>query len=214
MDKRWTWLAWTMLAVYVVSLVVGLILAVANGEFQQDAANQVLLLLGFSAFMIVGALIVVHRPGNAIGWLFSASALLAFTGAAGRPIWPLRLCNPARVATWGDPCRLVRLLAVVAGHCPDAGVHPVVVPDRSAAVASLAASRLAGRGDHGGLDGAGGPPAQSGDRTGQVIANPIGVAAAGNLVKGPVAPALSILLTWPGGGRVRVAGAAVSAVPG
>jgi len=79
-DKRWTWLAWTTLAVYVVSLVVGLILAVANGEFQQDAANQVLLLLGFSAFMIVGALVVAHRPGNAIGWLFSASALLAFTG--------------------------------------------------------------------------------------------------------------------------------------
>jgi len=79
-DKRWTWLAWTMLAVYVVSFVVGLILAVANGEFQQDAANQVLLLLGFSAFMIVGALIVVHRPGNAIGWIFSASALLAITG--------------------------------------------------------------------------------------------------------------------------------------
>jgi hypothetical protein len=36
--------------------------------------------VGFSAFMVVGALIVAHRPGNAIGWLFSAIALLAFTG--------------------------------------------------------------------------------------------------------------------------------------
>jgi hypothetical protein len=36
--------------------------------------------VGFSAFMVVGALVVAHRPGNAIGWIFSAIALLAFTG--------------------------------------------------------------------------------------------------------------------------------------
>jgi len=78
--KRWTWVAWIMLAFYIVSLVVGLILAGANGSFQQDQTNQAMLLLGFSAFMVVGALIVAHRPGNAIGWIFSAIALLAFTG--------------------------------------------------------------------------------------------------------------------------------------
>jgi hypothetical protein len=78
--KRWTWVAWSMLAVFAVSLVVGTILAVANGTFQQDAVNQVLLLLGFSAFMVVGALIVAQRPGNAIGWIFSTIALLAVTG--------------------------------------------------------------------------------------------------------------------------------------
>jgi hypothetical protein len=69
-----------MLAVYTVSLVVALVLAVANGNFQQDAANQAMLFVGFSAFMVVGALVVAHRPGNAIGWIFSAIALLAFTG--------------------------------------------------------------------------------------------------------------------------------------
>jgi hypothetical protein len=47
---------------------------------QQDATNQLLLVLGFSAFMAVGALIVAHRPGNAIGWIFSAIAPLAVTG--------------------------------------------------------------------------------------------------------------------------------------
>jgi hypothetical protein len=78
--KRWTWVAWSMLAVFVVSLVVGLILAVANGTIQQDPTDQVMLFVGFSAFMGVGALIVAHRPGNAIGWIFSAIALLAFTG--------------------------------------------------------------------------------------------------------------------------------------
>ena len=80
MGKRWTWVAWSMLAVYIVSMVVGIILAVANGTFQQDAVIQVLLFLGFTAFMVVGALVVARRPGNAIGWIFSAIALLAFTG--------------------------------------------------------------------------------------------------------------------------------------
>jgi hypothetical protein len=69
-----------MLAVFIVSMVFGIILAVANGTFQQDAANQVMLFVGFSAFMVVGARIVAHRPSNAIGWIFSAIALLAFTG--------------------------------------------------------------------------------------------------------------------------------------
>jgi hypothetical protein len=74
MGKRWTWVAWSMLAVYIVSMVLATILAVANGTFQQDAANQVMLFVGFTAFMVVGALIVAHRPGNAIGWIFSAMA--------------------------------------------------------------------------------------------------------------------------------------------
>jgi hypothetical protein len=80
MRTRWTWVAWSMLAVFVVSLLVGLILAIANGSFQQNPTNQVMLFVGFGAFMAVGALIVAHRPGNAIGWIFSAIALLAFTG--------------------------------------------------------------------------------------------------------------------------------------
>ena len=85
-------MAWSMLAVFAISMVFGLILAVANGTFQQDAGTQLLLVLGFSAFMVVGALIVAHRPGNAIGWLFSAIALLAVTGqlAAQYGITPMR----------------------------------------------------------------------------------------------------------------------------
>jgi hypothetical protein len=78
--KRWSWVAWSMLAIFVVGLVVGLILAIANRTFQQDAGNQFLLMAGLSVFMVVGALVVAHRPGNAIGWIFSAIALLAVTG--------------------------------------------------------------------------------------------------------------------------------------
>src|SRR6266536_6195851 len=69
-----------MLAGFAASLGLGLVLAVANATFQQDAANQLLMMLGFSTFMVVGALVVAHRPGNGIGWLFSALALLAATG--------------------------------------------------------------------------------------------------------------------------------------
>jgi hypothetical protein len=45
--KPWTWVAWSMLAVYIVGLVLAIILEVANGDFQRDAANQVVLGMGF-----------------------------------------------------------------------------------------------------------------------------------------------------------------------
>jgi MFS family permease len=80
--KRSTWVAWFMLAIFVVSVLVAGALMVANGSFQQEPlADTVALLLAFTAFMVVGALIVAHRPGNAIGWIFSAVGLLAVTGA-------------------------------------------------------------------------------------------------------------------------------------
>ena len=47
MAKRWSWVAWSMLAVYLVSMVPA-ILAVANGTVPQDAANQVGLSAGLS----------------------------------------------------------------------------------------------------------------------------------------------------------------------
>ena len=82
MRKRSTWVAWFMLAIFVVSVLVVGALMVANGSFQQEPlADTVALLLAFTAFMVVGALIVAHRPGNAIGWIFSAAGLLAVTGA-------------------------------------------------------------------------------------------------------------------------------------
>jgi hypothetical protein len=79
--KRWSWVAWSMLAVFVVSMVFTTILAVASGTFQEDPAGFVVLYLGFAAFMVVGALVVAHRPSNTIGWIFSAVGLLPSTGA-------------------------------------------------------------------------------------------------------------------------------------
>ncbi len=75
----WPGRCWPHSSASVAALVV---LSVANGNFQrQPLANTVGLLLAFAAFMGVGALIVANRPGNAIGWVFSAIALLAVTGA-------------------------------------------------------------------------------------------------------------------------------------
>jgi predicted membrane channel-forming protein YqfA (hemolysin III family) len=65
--RRWTWVALSLLALFVISMVVTTILSVANGSFQQEPASFLVLLVGVSAFMVGGALIVAHRPRNAIG---------------------------------------------------------------------------------------------------------------------------------------------------
>jgi hypothetical protein len=65
-----------MVVIFVVGYGVGVPLSVANGSFEQDSS----LLLAFAAFMAVGAIIVAHRPGNAVGWIFSAIGLLTATG--------------------------------------------------------------------------------------------------------------------------------------
>jgi hypothetical protein len=75
-SRRGTWVAGSMLAIFVAGYAVGVPLSVANGNFQQDSS----LLLAFAAFMVVGAVIVAHRPGNAVGWIFSAIGLLTATG--------------------------------------------------------------------------------------------------------------------------------------
>jgi hypothetical protein len=69
-----------MVAIFVACHGVGLPLSVANGNFQRRPGFYLALLLAFTAFMVVGAVIVAHRPGNPIGWLFSAIGLLTATG--------------------------------------------------------------------------------------------------------------------------------------
>jgi hypothetical protein len=80
MGRRWTWLAWFMVAIFVACYGVGVPLSVANGNLQRMPGFIVALLLAFTAFMVVGAVIVAHRPGNVIGWLFCAIGLVSATG--------------------------------------------------------------------------------------------------------------------------------------
>jgi hypothetical protein len=80
MGRRWTWVAWAMVGIFVACMGVGAHLSVANGNFQRRPGFLLALTLAFTAFMVVGAVIVAHRPSNAIGWLFSAIGLLTATG--------------------------------------------------------------------------------------------------------------------------------------
>jgi hypothetical protein len=76
--KRSPWVAWGMLSVFGAGLIFNAALAVANKSVARDPAG-VLYLLDFTAFMVVGAVIVARRPDNAMGWLFAAVGLLALT---------------------------------------------------------------------------------------------------------------------------------------
>jgi hypothetical protein len=78
--RRWSWVAWSMLAIFVVGCGSAVTLLVARrGGFGLEG---VALPLAFTGFMVVGAVLVARRPTNAIGWIFSAIGLLAATG------WP------------------------------------------------------------------------------------------------------------------------------
>jgi hypothetical protein len=192
--KRWSWVAWSMLAVFVVSLVAGLILAAANGTLQQDAGNQLLLLVGFSAFMVVGALIVAHRPGNAIGWLFSAIALLAFTGQLASEYATYAYATRpgslpgATLAAWYGSWPWFLVLAMTLVFTPLLFPTGRLLSPRWRPVAWLAGVTTAV------LTALTSLRTELGTVEDQVIVNPIGVAAVGNPENSPLVPALIVLL--------------------
>jgi hypothetical protein len=72
-----------MLAIYAAGLAFTAVLAVLSGSIT-GTSNYSLYLPAFTAFMVVGALVVAHRPGNAIGWIFSAIALLSLGASLAR----------------------------------------------------------------------------------------------------------------------------------
>jgi hypothetical protein len=185
-----------MLGLFVISLIVALPLAFANGTVQQDATNQTVLTIGFGAFMVVGALIVAHRPGNAIGWIFSAIALLAVTGklAAQYAIYA-DITQPgslpgATLALWYGSWPWWLILALALVFIPLLFPTGRLLSPRWRPVAWLAAVVTAVLTTLTSLQ----PNLSLGTVPDQVIANPIGVAAAGNILQSPVVPALVVLL--------------------
>ena len=83
MGRRSTVVAWSMLAIYAAGLAGTAVFAVLSGSLT-GTSNYTLYLPAFTAFMVVGALVVAHRPGNAIGWIFSAIALLSLGASMAR----------------------------------------------------------------------------------------------------------------------------------
>jgi hypothetical protein len=104
--RRSTWVAWSLLAVWTAVVAALVVLSTVNGTFRPDAfTDSVPLLLAFASFVVVGALIVRHRPGNAVGWMFAAIALLAVLGPWPRstPSSPPPATCPARSWPPGSP---------------------------------------------------------------------------------------------------------------
>ena len=112
MRARSTRIAWGLLAVFAAGYL-AVPLSYANGNVQQEPGFYLALVLAFTAFMVVGAVIVAHRPGNALGWIFSAIGLLSSVGmltmespstptspAPGRCPW-----RPWRPGSRGGGCR-------------------------------------------------------------------------------------------------------------
>jgi hypothetical protein len=83
MGRRSTVVAWSMLTVYAAGLAFTAVLAVLSGSIT-GTSNYSLYLPAFTAFVVVGALVMAHRPGNAIGWIFSAIALLSLGASLAR----------------------------------------------------------------------------------------------------------------------------------
>ncbi len=69
-----------MLAFYLLCAVTAMWLAALNGN-NDDLLEGLGLTVAFTAFMVVGALLVARVPGNAVGWIFSGIGLLTGTGS-------------------------------------------------------------------------------------------------------------------------------------
>jgi len=74
---------WLIVPLYVVSSCAYYLLIYGAGLWNEDALVEnltgAMLSLGFGAFAVVGTLLVVRRPTNAIGWILSAIGLMVST---------------------------------------------------------------------------------------------------------------------------------------
>ena len=84
MDRRWTWVAWSILTLSIVPVGAGFLFVaegnaavIVRGETaeQLDLSQEILARLTFIPFGIVGAVIVARKPRNTIGWLCCAIGL-------------------------------------------------------------------------------------------------------------------------------------------
>jgi FtsH-binding integral membrane protein len=76
--SRSTWMAWGLLALGLIGNAAAVAMSVVNGTFGWQR-GEVLLWVVFAAFLVVGCLILARRPGNVIGWIFTAVGLLTMT---------------------------------------------------------------------------------------------------------------------------------------
>jgi hypothetical protein len=192
--KRWTWVAWGLLALGCLGNAAGVALSVANGTFRRDLGDTLILRAVFAAFLVVGCLILARRPGNVIGWIFAAVGLLTMTAGLAEPYaeyayvtQPGSLPAPM-VADWvvgwiWDPTIVLTfvfpLLLFPTGRSLSPRWRPVVwvVAGVSAVYTLLGALR---------------PTLELPD--GRTVANPVGVAGVGNVEENTLGAILDGLL--------------------
>jgi hypothetical protein len=102
--NRSTWVAWGLLALGLLGNGAGLALSVANEDFGWHA-GEALLWVVFPAFLVVGCLILARRPGNLIGWIFTAVGLLTAAAGLAEPYATYAYAHPGSlpvptVAVW------------------------------------------------------------------------------------------------------------------
>jgi hypothetical protein len=102
--KRWTWVAWGLLALGLLGNAAGVALSVANGRLGWHA-GEALLWVVFPTFLVVGCLILARRPGNVIGWVFTAVGLLTTAAGLAEPYATYAYTHPGSlpaplVAAW------------------------------------------------------------------------------------------------------------------
>jgi hypothetical protein len=102
--KRWTWVAWGLLALGLLGNAAGVALSVASGRLGWHA-GEALLWAVFPVFLVVGCLILARRPGNVIGWIFTAVGLLTAAAGLAEPYATYAYAHPGSlpvplVAAW------------------------------------------------------------------------------------------------------------------
>jgi hypothetical protein len=78
---------WLIVPLYIAGVCAYYLLAISAGFWDEEAVVDnvagVMLSAGFGAFAVVGALLVVRRPTNAIGWILAAIGLMVSIFSAG-----------------------------------------------------------------------------------------------------------------------------------
>jgi signal transduction histidine kinase len=68
---------------YVAGVGVQLVLGLRLGTLSRNPGEGLVIWIGFASFAALGALLVARRPGNAVGWILSAAAVLIGLAPAG-----------------------------------------------------------------------------------------------------------------------------------
>ena len=74
---------WSIIVLYASGVCVNLWFEGRLGLLDRDPLQGVVLLVGFGAFAVVGALVVANRPSNPVGWILATVALMVAVFPAG-----------------------------------------------------------------------------------------------------------------------------------